>query len=167
MFLFKIQIALCFLFPKHILDHKKKLDGLGPVDNRPSTKKLHHLCPENKKEKKMSRVTCHMSHVTCPFFFSFFFFDKVVKYIGGGSVINGAYPVYFCRIAPATPGLLNIIALLMEMFEIYMPQNRNLFHTCYVVRKQIIPTSLELFVINTPTTRTKIAVSNMSGPMKR
>ena len=31
-----------------------------------------------------------MSHVTCPFFL-----DKVVKLIGGGSVINGAYPVQF------------------------------------------------------------------------
>ena len=50
-------------------------------------------------------VTCHVLHVTCPvshvtiffFFFSFFLFfpDKVVKLIGGGSVINEAYPVYF------------------------------------------------------------------------
>ena len=47
----------------------------------------------------MSRVTCHMSRVTCHmshffYFFFFFFFsffsDKVVKLIGGGSVINGA-----------------------------------------------------------------------------
>ena len=42
----------------------------------------------------VSRVTCHVSHVTCNFF-SFFFSDKVVKLIGGGSVINGAYPVQF------------------------------------------------------------------------
>ena len=35
----------------------------------------------------MSRVTtCHMSHVI---FFIFFFLDKVVKLVGGGSVING------------------------------------------------------------------------------
>ena len=37
----------------------------------------------------MSHVTCHVSHVT----FSYFFFYKVVKLVGGGSVINGAYPV--------------------------------------------------------------------------
>ena len=35
----------------------------------------------------MSRVTCHMSRVR------FFFFDKEVKLIGGGSVINRAFPV--------------------------------------------------------------------------
>ena len=49
-------------------------------------------------------VTCHMSHVTCDvshvmchvsnviLFYLFYFFDKVVKLIFGGSVINGAYP---------------------------------------------------------------------------
>ena len=42
-----------------------KLDGVGPVDNRPSTDKLH---------KKL---------------------DKVVELVGGWSVINGAYPAYF------------------------------------------------------------------------
>ena len=39
-----------------------------------------------------------MSHVTCHFFvclFFCFFLDKGVKFIGGGSVINGAYPVFF------------------------------------------------------------------------
>ena len=38
-----------------------------------------------------SRVTCHMSRVTCHM--SHFFFvppDKAVKFISGGSVINGA-----------------------------------------------------------------------------
>ena len=45
----------------------------------------------------MSRVTCHMSHVTCHFFF---FLDKVVELIGGGSVINGAYPVQFYEKLP-------------------------------------------------------------------
>ena len=38
----------------------------------------------------VSRVTCHLSHVTCQIFF-----NKVVKLVSGGSVINGAYPVYF------------------------------------------------------------------------
>ena len=36
----------------------------------------------------MSRVTCHMSYVII-----IIFFYKVVKFMGGGSVINGAYPV--------------------------------------------------------------------------
>ena len=48
----------------------------------------------------MSHVTCHESCVTCHmshfiFSFLFFFLDKVVKLSGGGSVINGAYPVLF------------------------------------------------------------------------
>ena len=34
-----------------------------------------------------------MSHVTCPM--SEKNLDKVVELVGGGSVINGAYPVYF------------------------------------------------------------------------
>ena len=36
-------------------------------------------------------VACRMSR-----FFLCFFPDKVVNLIGGESVINGAYPVYFC-----------------------------------------------------------------------
>ena len=45
----------------------------------------------------MSHVTCHLSHVKIFFFYIFFnplnIFDKVVELVGGGSVINGAYPV--------------------------------------------------------------------------
>ena len=40
----------------------------------------------------MSGVTCEVSGVT---FFIFIFFDKVVELVGGGSVINEAYPVQF------------------------------------------------------------------------
>ena len=36
----------------------------------------------------MSDVMCHVSDVG-----SIFFKDKVVELVGGGSVINGAYPV--------------------------------------------------------------------------
>ena len=60
----------------------------------------------------MSRVTCHVSYVMCHMsyvmchmsyvilfiyllLFFFIFLDKVVKLFGGGSVISGAYPVYF------------------------------------------------------------------------
>ena len=59
----------------------KKLDRVGPVDNRPSTDKLHHFVKKKKrkKRKKMSHVThdtwymthdtwhmtCNLWHVTC------------------------------------------------------------------------------------------------------
>ena len=36
-----------------------KLDGVGPVDNRPSTDKLHHFV--RKKEKKMTFDTSHVT----------------------------------------------------------------------------------------------------------
>ena len=36
-----------------------KLDGVGPVDNRPSTDKLHHFV--QKKKSKMTCDTCHVS----------------------------------------------------------------------------------------------------------
>ena len=39
-----------------------KLDGVGPVDNRPSTKKLHHFV---RKKKRKKIVTCDTWHVTC------------------------------------------------------------------------------------------------------
>ena len=45
----------------------------------------------------VSHVICHMSCVTCHFFSSFFF-DKVVKPIVGGGVINRAYRVQFCKL---------------------------------------------------------------------
>ena len=38
----------------------------------------------------VSHATCQMSHVTCPFFF-----DKVVKLVGGGPNINRASPYSF------------------------------------------------------------------------
>ena len=33
-------------------DLGKKLDGVGPVDNRPSTDKLHHFVQRKKEEEK-------------------------------------------------------------------------------------------------------------------
>ena len=39
-----------------------ELDGVGPVDNRPSTDKLHHFV--RKKKKKKGHVTCDTWHVT-------------------------------------------------------------------------------------------------------
>ena len=41
---------------------KYKLDGVGPVDNRPSTNKLHHFV--KKRTKKMWHMTCDTCHVT-------------------------------------------------------------------------------------------------------
>ena len=43
--------------------------------------------------RHMSRVMCQVSSVTLLFFS--FLLDKVVELVGGGSVINGAYPVKF------------------------------------------------------------------------
>ena len=48
-------------------------------------------------------VTCHVSHVTCCMsnvpFYLFFSLDKVVKLVGGGSVINGARLILTCAFA--------------------------------------------------------------------
>ena len=44
--------------------HSYKLDGVGPVDNRPSTDKLHHFVRKT-KQKKTWHVTRDMWHVTC------------------------------------------------------------------------------------------------------
>ena len=38
---------------------------------------------------------CHVSGIRCNVFCYCFFVDKVVELVSGGSVINGAYPVYF------------------------------------------------------------------------
>ena len=46
---------------QQLLQSHKKLDGVGPVDNRPSTNKLHHFVQKKEEEK----VTCHMWHMTC------------------------------------------------------------------------------------------------------
>ena len=44
--------------PVHYTDHEiqivKKLDGVGPVDNRPSTEKLHHFVRKKEEEKKLT-----------------------------------------------------------------------------------------------------------------
>ena len=45
----------------------KKLEGVGPVDNRPSTNKLHHFVERknNKQKCDMWHVTCDTWHMTC------------------------------------------------------------------------------------------------------
>ena len=52
-----------------------KLDGVGPVDNRPSTDKLHHIVQKKRRRKKKKIHATHdmlhmvsdmcMLHVTC------------------------------------------------------------------------------------------------------
>ena len=42
-----------------------------------------------------SHTMCHVSPFTCHFFSSLKKLDKVVELVGGGSVINKAYPINF------------------------------------------------------------------------
>ena len=39
----------------NLQNYKFKLDGIGPVDNRPSRDQLHHFV---KKETRRKKVTC-------------------------------------------------------------------------------------------------------------
>ena len=39
----------------------KKLDGVGPIDNRPSTDNLHHFVQKKKKRKKVTRDMWHVT----------------------------------------------------------------------------------------------------------
>ena len=57
----------------------------------------------------MSCVTCHMSHVMC----HMFVLDKVVKLVSGGSVINGAYPVWFIHVTQV------IVSVLPNLFDLF------------------------------------------------
>ena len=80
----------------------------------------------------VSHVTCHLSHVKKKnvknnffyFFFYFFFYlkkvGKLVKLVGGGSVINGAYPVQFSK-------TIRFKTLKSNCFWKYVLYNRKLF----------------------------------------
>ena len=51
-----------------ISGQRNKLDGVGPVDNRPSTNKLYHFVrkkEEKNKNQNKKIETCDMWHVTC------------------------------------------------------------------------------------------------------
>ena len=37
----------------------------SPVDDKPSTNKLHHFVQKKKKKKKMWHMTCDTLHMTC------------------------------------------------------------------------------------------------------
>ena len=117
-----------------------KLDGVGPIDNRPSTYKLHH-----KKRKKSDmwhgthetwhvthdtwHMTCDVWHVTCCGGWTFsqnfsflallvcdlwYFEDLEQKAHGLSELMNDKVD---CRTAPATPGLLNKVFALPFYFE--------------------------------------------------
>ena len=116
----------------------QKLDGLGPIDNRPSTNKLHQFVQKKKKKKKwhdMWHVTCDMWHVTwhvthdmwyvwgvnilskfqLPSSYGLWF---IILWISGGkgwlneSMNKSMNDEAVYRTAPATPGLL--ISLVIE-----------------------------------------------------
>ena len=57
-----IVIARWYLYSNGIVnnDINMKLDGVGPVDNRPSSDKLHHFVQKKKKKKKKKHVTYDM-----------------------------------------------------------------------------------------------------------
>ena len=58
----------------------------GPYERIVEREEQSTVCPPK-------RVTCHMSRAMCQVSQFLFFFDNVVKFIGGRSVINEAYPV--------------------------------------------------------------------------
>ena len=58
----------------------------------------------------VTHVMCHMSYVTCNIFF-IYFFCRLVKLVGGESVINGVYPSNYWHIllldaCPSIKGVL-------------------------------------------------------------
>ena len=113
-------------------ENYNKLDGLGPVNNRPSTNKLHHFV---KKKCDMWQVTCDtwnvtrdMWHVTCGMLWGVNIVSKfqLLSYSGlwfmifwrlGGkgwftnSLNESMNDKADCRTAPATPGLVKIISI--------------------------------------------------------
>ena len=99
----------------------------------------------------VSRVTCHMSRVTChvphvTFFFFFFFSDKVVTYIGGGFVINGAYPVYFTRREKLLYSFGKKCLTLEESKDLFPKNNKlNIMNTRIPEEYQVTKTNTERF----------------------
>ena len=70
----------------------------------------------------VSYVTCHMSHVR---------FFLVVDLVGGGSVINGAYPVYFIY---SNPLQLEMMAqLFLSSYNCLLPQKYSMWNLVMIV----------------------------------
>ena len=59
------HFGIFIVFKVNPFFYSYKLDGVGPVDNRPSTDKLHHFVRKKRKKKKMWHGTCDTWHVTC------------------------------------------------------------------------------------------------------
>ena len=98
-----------------------KLDGVGPVDNRPSTDKLHQFVPPPKKNKitfdkwhvtrDIWHLTRDMQHVTCDMLWGVNILSKFQLPSSSGFwfmilVIEWLSNEVHCRTAPGTPGLL-------------------------------------------------------------
>ena len=49
---------------KNIYMFENKLDVVGPVDNRPSTDKLHHFVRKKEEDKNMTCDKCDVTHDT-------------------------------------------------------------------------------------------------------
>ena len=81
---------------------------LSPVNFQVSCVTCHVSCVTC----HLSQVTCHMSPITChlkKYITILFFWEKVVRLVGVGYVINGAYPVQIidksvCRTVLSTYG---------------------------------------------------------------
>ena len=73
------------------------INDTGKTMRKQYTKLMPNVHPTSSVKRHMScvmcylsLVPCHLSHETCHMSF---LFDKVMELVGGGSVINGAYPV--------------------------------------------------------------------------
>ena len=97
----RYQVADIWTPPWHVYGYRGSARKLKFLENVHPPQ--HVTCNVSRVTCQVSCVTCHVSHVmchmscvTCNIFccYNFFFSsDKVVKLVGGGSVINGAYPV--------------------------------------------------------------------------
>ena len=88
----------------YFVGRQLKLDGVGPVDNIPSTDKLHHFV--KKKNCDMWHVTCDTWHATCDMW-------RAVGGLGRKGSQTESMNQWIndkadCITAPSTPGLLNI-----------------------------------------------------------
>ena len=77
---------------------EEKLDGVGPVDNRPSTNKLHHFVQKSE----------HSLKISAPYLLPFVIYDimKIWRKRMTRLIIEWINHEAVCRTAPATPGLL-------------------------------------------------------------
>ena len=99
----KLQCGLAGLFYKHLYNSLINSVSHPSLQHRKSWGddilrecSLLTMCHVSHVTFHVSPGKYHVSHVKCTIFFFFFLFlDKVVKLIGGGSVINRTYPVLF------------------------------------------------------------------------